>query len=125
MRTEADAALDREPMVTGEDARAVLEVIFAAYESAGTGRKVELPFSAEGVQINSTSDAPNRSYSFDIDLQFTRIEEAEDAGEGGGEAGKALRELLEAIPARDGDVARFHVGLKPDGSAPAAEWRSP
>ena len=35
---------DRAPLVTGEDARAVLEVIFAAYESARTGRKVELPF---------------------------------------------------------------------------------
>jgi predicted dehydrogenase len=32
------------PLVTGEDGRAVLEVIFAAYESAGTGRKVTLPF---------------------------------------------------------------------------------
>ncbi len=35
---------DRPPLVTGEDARAVLEIIFAAYESARTGRKVELPF---------------------------------------------------------------------------------
>jgi predicted dehydrogenase len=35
---------DTTPLVTGEDARAVLEVIFAAYESARTGRKVELPF---------------------------------------------------------------------------------
>jgi predicted dehydrogenase len=35
---------DRAPLVTGEDARAVLEVLFAAYESAGTGRKVALPF---------------------------------------------------------------------------------
>lgn len=35
---------DRQPLVTGEDGRAVLEVIFAAYESAGTGRKVTLPF---------------------------------------------------------------------------------
>jgi predicted dehydrogenase len=32
------------PLVTGEDGRAVLEAIFAAYESAGTGRKVALPF---------------------------------------------------------------------------------
>jgi predicted dehydrogenase len=37
---------DRPPQVTGEDARAVLEVIFAAYESARTGRKVELPFTS-------------------------------------------------------------------------------
>ena len=35
---------DRKPLVTGEDGRAVLEAIFAAYESAGTGRKVALPF---------------------------------------------------------------------------------
>jgi len=35
---------DKQPQVTGEDGRAVLEVIFAAYESAGKGRKVALPF---------------------------------------------------------------------------------
>jgi predicted dehydrogenase len=35
---------DKPPLVTGEDARAVLEIVFAAYQSAGTGRKVELPF---------------------------------------------------------------------------------
>ena len=35
---------DRQPLVTGEDGREVLEVIFAAYASAGTGRKIELPF---------------------------------------------------------------------------------
>jgi predicted dehydrogenase len=35
---------DRQPEVTGEDGRAVLEAIFAAYESAGSGRKVALPF---------------------------------------------------------------------------------
>jgi hypothetical protein len=35
---------DRTPLVSGEDGRAVLEVIFAAYESARTGRKVSLPF---------------------------------------------------------------------------------
>ena len=35
---------DKQPLVTGEDARAVMEVLFAAYESAGTGRKVTLPF---------------------------------------------------------------------------------
>lgn len=37
-------AHDKEPLETGEDGRAVLEVIYAAYESAGTGRRVELPF---------------------------------------------------------------------------------
>ncbi len=35
---------DRTPLVTGEDGKAVMEVIFAAYESAGTGKKVYLPF---------------------------------------------------------------------------------
>jgi predicted dehydrogenase len=35
---------DKQPLVTGEDGRAVLEVIFAAYQSAGTGKKVTLPF---------------------------------------------------------------------------------
>jgi len=38
---------DKPPLVTGEDGRAVLEVIFAAYESARTGRKVELPFKTD------------------------------------------------------------------------------
>ena len=37
-------AHDKPPAVTGEDGRAVLEVIFAAYESAATGRKISLPF---------------------------------------------------------------------------------
>ena len=35
---------DKKPLVTGEDGRAVLEVIFTAYESAREGRKVALPF---------------------------------------------------------------------------------
>ena len=34
----------REPVVTGEDGRAVLEIMMAAYASAGSGRKVKLPF---------------------------------------------------------------------------------
>jgi len=38
---------DKQPLVTGEDGRAVLEAIFAAYESARTGRKVELPFKTD------------------------------------------------------------------------------
>jgi myo-inositol 2-dehydrogenase/D-chiro-inositol 1-dehydrogenase len=38
---------DKPPLVTGEDGRAVLEVIFAAYESAGSGRKVRLPFKTD------------------------------------------------------------------------------
>jgi predicted dehydrogenase len=40
-------ANDEQPLETGEDGKAVLEIIFAAYESAGTGRKVELPFTPE------------------------------------------------------------------------------
>ncbi len=35
---------DKTPLVTGEDGRAVLEVIYAAYASAGKGAKVMLPF---------------------------------------------------------------------------------
>ncbi|MEZ6082009.1 MAG: Gfo/Idh/MocA family oxidoreductase [Pirellulaceae bacterium] len=46
-------ATDKQPAVTGEDARAVLEIIFAAYESAGTGRKVHLPF-----QTNAEANRP-------------------------------------------------------------------
>lgn len=42
---------DKKPAVTGDDGRAVLEVIFAAYESAGTNKKVFLPF-------ESTVDKP-------------------------------------------------------------------
>src|SRR5258706_5292326 len=37
---------DKQPSVTGEDGRAVLEAIFAAYESAGTGKKIALPFAS-------------------------------------------------------------------------------
>ena len=43
-------ANDRTPMVTGEDGRAVLEVIFAAYQSAGTGSRVEPPFKSEAAR---------------------------------------------------------------------------
>lgn len=35
---------DKPPLVTGEDGRAVMEMMCAAYESARTGRKVPLPF---------------------------------------------------------------------------------
>jgi len=35
---------DKEPLVTGEDGRAVLEMIYAAYASARSGQKVTLPF---------------------------------------------------------------------------------
>ena len=35
---------DKQPAVTGEDGRAVLELVMAAYRSARTGSKVSLPF---------------------------------------------------------------------------------
>lgn len=35
---------DKNPLVNGEDGKAVLEIIFAAYESAGTSKKVMMPF---------------------------------------------------------------------------------
>ncbi len=35
---------DKQPLVTGEDGRNVLEIIYAAYASAGTGQKITLPF---------------------------------------------------------------------------------
>ncbi len=38
---------DKPPLITGEDARCVLEIVFAAYQSAGTGRKVMLPFATK------------------------------------------------------------------------------
>ncbi len=37
---------DKQPKVTGEDGRAVLEMLYAAYQSAGSGQKVSLPFYA-------------------------------------------------------------------------------
>jgi predicted dehydrogenase len=37
-------ANDKQPLETGEDGRAVLEIILAAYQSAGAGQKVTLPF---------------------------------------------------------------------------------
>ena len=41
---------DKEPMVTGRDGRVVIETLFAAYESAGTGRKVEMPFKTDAAK---------------------------------------------------------------------------
>ncbi|MBL7769440.1 MAG: Gfo/Idh/MocA family oxidoreductase [Flavipsychrobacter sp.] len=35
---------DTQPLVTGEDGRAVLEIIYAAYASAAEGKKIYLPF---------------------------------------------------------------------------------
>ena len=39
----------KEPVVTGKDGRAVLEMIYAAYESAGTGAKVLMPIEEKRV----------------------------------------------------------------------------
>jgi len=41
---------DKQPLETGEDGRAVLEAIFAAYHSAGTGQKVALPFETDAAK---------------------------------------------------------------------------
>ncbi|MBL7698834.1 MAG: Gfo/Idh/MocA family oxidoreductase [Chitinophagaceae bacterium] len=38
---------NKQPLVTGEDGRVVLEIIYAAYASAGSGKKVMLPFNAK------------------------------------------------------------------------------
>jgi predicted dehydrogenase len=35
---------DKQPVITGEDGRAVLEIIYAAYASAREGKKIMLPF---------------------------------------------------------------------------------
>jgi predicted dehydrogenase len=39
-----------EPIATGEDGRVVQEALYAGYQSARTGRKVELPFRPRGVK---------------------------------------------------------------------------
>lgn len=41
---------NKQPQVTGEDARAVMEALFAAYESAGTGKKIMLPFKTQAAK---------------------------------------------------------------------------
>lgn len=38
---------DKQPIITGEDGKAVLEIIYAAYASAGSGTKILLPFKTE------------------------------------------------------------------------------
>jgi predicted dehydrogenase len=40
-----------QPQATGEDGRIVMEALYAGYHSAGTGRRVSLPFRPEGVRI--------------------------------------------------------------------------
>ncbi len=42
---------DVEPSESGEDGRAVLEIILAGYYSAATGQKVTLPFRPEGINL--------------------------------------------------------------------------
>jgi myo-inositol 2-dehydrogenase/D-chiro-inositol 1-dehydrogenase len=39
--------LDQKPAVTGEDGKAVLEIMMAAYASAGMGKKITLPFATD------------------------------------------------------------------------------
>jgi predicted dehydrogenase len=41
---------DKQPLETGEDAKAVLEMVFAAYESARTGSKVMMPFKTDAAK---------------------------------------------------------------------------
>lgn len=41
---------DTTPLVTGGDGRVVMEALFAAYESARTGRKVALPFTTDAAK---------------------------------------------------------------------------
>ncbi|MDA1137393.1 MAG: Gfo/Idh/MocA family oxidoreductase [Planctomycetota bacterium] len=41
---------DKEPIETGHDGREVLEVLFAAYKSAGCGQKIELPFHTDAAK---------------------------------------------------------------------------
>jgi len=38
---------DRDPLITGKDGRVVLEIIYAAYASAGQGKKIMLPFDSK------------------------------------------------------------------------------
>jgi predicted dehydrogenase len=52
---------DRPPLVTGEDGRAVLEVLFAAYASAGSGRKVMLPFATDAAKPYDLWRGPTRA----------------------------------------------------------------
>jgi myo-inositol 2-dehydrogenase / D-chiro-inositol 1-dehydrogenase len=40
-------ARDTQPLVAGEDGKAVLEILMAAYASAGSGQKVALPFTTD------------------------------------------------------------------------------
>ena len=41
---------DKQPIVTGEDGKAVLEIVMAAYASAGSGRKIKMPFPTDAAK---------------------------------------------------------------------------
>ncbi len=41
---------DKQPLETGEDGKIALEMIFAAYESARTGKKIEMPFKTDAAR---------------------------------------------------------------------------
>ena len=38
---------DKKPLITGEDGKTVMEMIFAAYESAGKGHKIDFPYNTD------------------------------------------------------------------------------
>jgi myo-inositol 2-dehydrogenase / D-chiro-inositol 1-dehydrogenase len=61
MRHFVDCILnDRPPRESGEDGRATLEIIYAAYESAATGRRISWPYSPphpEQVPVQSWLEA--------------------------------------------------------------------
>jgi predicted dehydrogenase len=60
MRHFVDCARDdRRPLCTGDDRRAVLEVLFAAYASAGNGQRVALPFLTNAVSPIDLWKKPN------------------------------------------------------------------
>ncbi len=52
---------DRQPQVSGEDGRSVLEALFAAYASAGSGSKIQLPFHTAAAKPFDLWRRPNRS----------------------------------------------------------------
>lgn len=52
--------LGREPMITGEDGRKPLEIILAVYESAKTGKTVQLPLRKGGAEKRTTTGRTRR-----------------------------------------------------------------
>jgi len=49
---------DLAPLETGEDGRAVLEILFAAYRSAATGKKIRLPFRTKAAKPHDLWKGP-------------------------------------------------------------------